>query len=88
MCFRISANLGDRKPFFRFAAAAPGAADVEVLIEDKRIDRMEASRMLRGMADRLLECDWPPGEAYSCARSEHPAAADRTLALADAKRLA
>ncbi|HTT81697.1 MAG TPA: hypothetical protein VMF86_18695 [Stellaceae bacterium] len=60
MTFRISANLGDHKPFFRFGAAEPGAADVEVVIDDRRIDRLAASRLLRGMAERLLECDWPP----------------------------
>jgi hypothetical protein len=60
MAFRISANLGERKPFFRFNAADPGNADIEVVIDDRRIDRMEASRLLRGIANRLLECHWPP----------------------------
>jgi hypothetical protein len=31
-------------------------AHVEVVIDDERIDWLNASRLLRGMADRLLEC--------------------------------
>jgi hypothetical protein len=61
MAFRISANLGDHKPFFRFHRAQAGIADVEVIIDERRIGRIEASHLLRGMADRLLECEWPPG---------------------------
>ena len=35
---------------------------------DKQIDRCQASHLLRGMADRLLECDWPPGPEFSFRR--------------------
>ena len=62
MAFKISGNLGDKKPFFRMAAALralPGTAHVEVIIDDKNIDREHASRLLRMMAERLLECNWP-----------------------------
>ncbi len=62
MTFKISGNLGDRKPYFRIAPATPAAEHVEAIIDDKSIDRLQASRILRMMADRLLECDWPPGE--------------------------
>jgi hypothetical protein len=73
MAFRIRANLGDKKPHFRFAdAAAPGAAHVEVLIDDRLIGRLDASRVLRGMADRLLECEWPPDPACGFAAAEGP----------------
>jgi hypothetical protein len=60
MAFRICANFGDRKPYFGFSDAKPGKADIEVVIDDRRVDRLQASRLLRGMADRLLECKWPP----------------------------
>jgi hypothetical protein len=63
MAFRISANLGDRKPFFPMSEARAGAAHVEAVIDDDKIDREHASRLLRAMADRLLECDWPPDQA-------------------------
>lgn len=65
MAFSISANLGDPKPFFRFRDAAPGTMHVEVVIDDKRIDREHASRLLRSMADRLQECNWPPDQSCS-----------------------
>ncbi len=64
MAFRISASLGDEKPYFVFTPCVPGGAHVEVVIDDKQIDRCHASRLLRGMADRLLECDWPPGPDF------------------------
>jgi len=64
MAFRISASLGDEKPFFRITCRAPpGREHVEVLIDDKSIHREHASRLLRAMADRLQECNWPPDEA-------------------------
>jgi hypothetical protein len=50
MAFRISASLGDEKPFFRITCRAPpGREHVEVLIDDKSIDREHASRLLRAM---------------------------------------
>jgi hypothetical protein len=64
MGFKISGNLGDRKPYFRISRAVPGIEHVEVVIDDNSIDRQHASRILRMMADRLLECDWPPDEHY------------------------
>ena len=64
MAFRISANLADEKPYFEFAPFS-GNAHVQVVIDDKQIDRCQASHLLRGMADRLLECDWPPGPDFS-----------------------
>ena len=64
MAFRISANLGDEKPYFRMAGAVPGTAHVEVIIDDKSIDREHASRLLRMIAERLLECNWPPDQAH------------------------
>jgi 3-phosphoglycerate kinase len=63
MAFKISGNLGDKKPFFQMAGAVPGTAHVEVMIDDKSIDREHASRVLRMMAERLLECNWPPDQA-------------------------
>jgi hypothetical protein len=57
------ADLGDKKPFFRMAGAVPGTAHVEVIIDDKSIDREHASLVLRMMAERLLECNWPPDQA-------------------------
>jgi hypothetical protein len=44
--------------------AVSGTAHVEVIIDDKSIDREHASRLLRMMAERLLECNWPPDQAY------------------------
>ena len=63
MAFKISGNLGDKKPFFRMAVAATGRAHIEVIIDDKSIDREHASRLLRMMAERLLECNWPPDQS-------------------------
>jgi hypothetical protein len=63
MAFKISGNLGDKKPFFRMAGALSGTANLEVIIDDKSIDRGDASRLLRMMAERLLECNWPPDQA-------------------------
>jgi hypothetical protein len=63
MAFSISGNLGDEKPFFRMGSAVPGTAHVEFIIDDKSIDREHASRLLRTMAERLLECNWPPDQA-------------------------
>ena len=63
MAFKISGNLGDRKPYLRFASARPGVDHVEVTIDDTKIDREQASRILRLMAERLLECNWPPSQA-------------------------
>jgi hypothetical protein len=63
MAFKISGNLGDKKPLFRMAGAVPGTAHVEVIIDDKSIGREHASRLLRIMAERLLECNWPPDQA-------------------------
>jgi hypothetical protein len=60
MAFKISGNLGDQKPFFRMAGAVSGKANVEVIIDERSIDREHASRLLRMMAERLLECNWPP----------------------------
>jgi hypothetical protein len=65
MAFSISANLGDQKPFFQFGEAAPGTAHVLVVIDDKSIDREHASRLLRSMAGRLQECNWPPDQSCS-----------------------
>ena len=73
MAFTISANLGDEKPYFRMGVALPGKAHVEVVIDAKNIDRENASRLLRAMADRLLECNWPPGQARSFAELSHTA---------------
>jgi len=67
MAFEISANLGEKKPQFRFAV--PGRAHVEVVIDDERIDREHASRILRAMADHLLECNWPSDEAHSSSKT-------------------
>jgi len=63
MAFRISGNLGDEKPFFRIGGAVPGTAHVEAIIDEKSIDREDASRLLRMIAERLLECNWPPDQA-------------------------
>jgi hypothetical protein len=63
MAFRITGNLGDKKPFFRMGGAVSGTAHVEVIIDDQSIDREHASRLLRMMAERLLECNWPPEQA-------------------------
>jgi hypothetical protein len=68
MAFSISANLGDEKPFFHIGAAAPGTAHVLVVIDDKSIDREHASRLLRSVADRLQECNWPPDPSCSYAK--------------------
>ena len=65
MAFSISANLGDKKPYFQIVTAAPGAAHVEVVIDDTSIDREHASRLLRAIADRLQECNWPPDRSCS-----------------------
>jgi hypothetical protein len=62
MGFKISGNFGDRKTTSRISRTAAGANHVEVAIDDKRIAREQASRILRMMADRLLECTWPPDE--------------------------
>ena len=43
MAFNISTNLGNQKPFFQFSNAAAGAAHIEVIIDNKRIDREHAS---------------------------------------------
>lgn len=64
MPFKIAGNLGDHKANLRFGPAAVGTAHIEVIVDDERIDRLHASRLLRMMADRLLECDWPPQEHY------------------------
>ena len=58
----ICGNLGDKKPFLRMAVALPGMAHIEVIIDDKSIDREHASRLLRMMAERLLECNSPPDQ--------------------------
>jgi hypothetical protein len=63
MAFTISGNLGDKKPFFRMAGAVPGTAHIEVVVDDKSIDREHASRLLRMMAERLYECNWPSDQA-------------------------
>jgi hypothetical protein len=63
MAFKISGNRGDKKPFFRMAGSVSGTAHVEVIIDEKSIDREGASRLLRMMAERLLECNWPPDQA-------------------------
>jgi hypothetical protein len=63
MAFKISGNLGDKKPFFRMTGAVSGTAHVEVIIDEKSIDREDASRLLRMMAERLVECNWPPDQA-------------------------
>jgi hypothetical protein len=47
MAFKISANLGEKKPHFRMDFAIPGKAHVEVVINDSNIDRDRASRILR-----------------------------------------
>jgi hypothetical protein len=73
MAFRISANLGDEKPEFRFDEAEAGTAHLEVVIDNMRIDRLHASRLLRAMADRLLECDWPPEPGCGAAVSPNKA---------------
>ncbi|MGA7262263.1 MAG: hypothetical protein WA709_33050 [Stellaceae bacterium] len=63
MAFRITGNLADKKRFFRMGGAVSGTAHVEIIIDDKNIDRERASRLLRMMAERLLECNWPPEQA-------------------------
>jgi hypothetical protein len=63
MAFRITGNLGDKKSFFRMAGAVSGTTHVEAIIDEKSIDREDASRLLRMMAERLLECSWPPDQA-------------------------
>jgi hypothetical protein len=63
MAFKVSGNLGDKKPFFRITGAVSATAHVEVIIDEKSIDREDASRLLRMMAERLLECNWPPDQA-------------------------
>ena len=63
MAFKISGNLGDKKPFFQMAGAVLGTANVEVIIDEKSVDREDASRLLRMMAEHLLECNWPPDQA-------------------------
>lgn len=68
MAFCISASLGDRKPFFHIGIAAPRTAHVVVTIDNKQIDREHAARLLRAMADRLQECNWPPDESCSFAK--------------------
>ncbi len=68
MAFSIRADLGDKKPYFRFDKAAPAETHVAVVIDDKRIGREHAARLLRAIADRLQECDWPPDEACTFAR--------------------
>jgi len=75
MGFRISGSRGDRKPYFRIKPASPGIEHVEVVIDDDSIDREHASRILRMMADRLLECNWPPDEhcGYDNPSEEIPA---------------
>jgi polyisoprenoid-binding protein YceI len=60
MSFRISGNFGDRKAYLRLGPATAGHAHVEAVVDDAHIDREHASRILRMMADRLLESDWPP----------------------------
>ena len=62
MGFKISGNRGDWKPYFWIKHAPPGIEHVEVAIDDDGIGREHASRILRSMADRLLECNWPPDE--------------------------
>jgi len=62
MSFMISGNRDDRKPYFRIKSVPPGIEHVEVVIDDDSIDREHASRILRMMADRLLECNWPPDQ--------------------------
>ena len=63
VAFRIGGNRGDEKPFFRMGGALPGSTHVEAIIDEKGIDREDASRLLRMMAERLLECNWPPDQA-------------------------
>ena len=70
MAFKISGNVRDPKPNLRISPAAPGAEHVEATIDDQAIDRLTASRLLRMMADRLLECDWPPYSATDPKRPE------------------
>jgi hypothetical protein len=53
---KISGNPGDEKPFLKMAGAIAGTAHIEVTIDEKSIDRENASRLLRMMAERLLEC--------------------------------
>jgi hypothetical protein len=56
--------------FCRASLTAFAAVHVEVIIDDKSIGREHASRLLRMMAERLLECNWPPDQA-SHALSPH-----------------
>jgi hypothetical protein len=63
MAFKISGNLGGKKPLFRMAGAVLGKAHVEIIIDEENIDREHASRLLRMMAERLLERNWPPDQA-------------------------
>ena len=65
MAFSISANLEDEKPYFRINTAAAATAHVQAVIDDSKIDRMHASRVLRAMADRLLECSGPSDQPCS-----------------------
>ncbi len=82
MAFRISGNLGDRKPYLRFSPAPSAASHVEVTIDDTKIDREQTSRMLRLMAERLLECNWPPNQV--CLRVPAGPSARRQRRLAPA----
>jgi hypothetical protein len=54
MALKVSGNL-EKRPFFRMGGAAPGVAHVEVIIDDKSIDREHASRLLWMMTERPLE---------------------------------
>jgi hypothetical protein len=65
MAFSISANLGDEKPYFRIGSAVQGTAHVQVVIDETSIDLEHASRILRAMADRIQECNWPPDQTCS-----------------------
>jgi hypothetical protein len=61
MAFKISADLGCTKPDLQIARSTEKSAQhIEAIIDDERIGREQASRILRMMADRLLECRWPP----------------------------
>jgi hypothetical protein len=53
-----AATFSDRKPYFRIGHAELDIEHVEVIIDDKGVDREPASRILQTMADRLLECNW------------------------------
>ena len=66
MAFRISASLGDEKPFFRITCRAPpGREHVEVLIDDKSIP---------GSMQAAFYAQWPIAFRNAIGHRTRPAA--------------